>query len=166
MKDIVAKLVPTLRNLYLNSLSVNKDTHAAILKKLMEDAADLEELVIINESPVEQYEVNFPNTKLKEVFIDRLTGNYVPLTAWLEKNTKLEYFEMKYPYRAVEPHAPAPFNLSFLEKLEWLNISGVFSEINLEKLPCLKKLRIRLSAAKFKVITCKGMTLDLGRLRI
>ena len=68
---------------------------------------------------------------------------------------------MKYPYRAVEPHDPAPFNLSFLPKLIWLNISGVFSEVNLEKLPMLQTLRIKFHLTKFKLVAKSGTTLQL-----
>lgn len=68
---------------------------------------------------------------------------------------------MKYPYRAVEPHDPAPFNLSFLPKLIWLNISGVFSEVNLEKLPMLQTLRIKFHLTKFKLVARSGTTLQL-----
>ena len=58
----------------------------------MEAGTKINELVIINESPVQKYECNFSNDKLRDIFIDRLTSNYESLTAWLEKNQELEYF--------------------------------------------------------------------------
>lgn len=68
---------------------------------------------------------------------------------------------MKYPYRAVEPHEPAAFNLSFLPKLISLNICGVFSEVNLEKLPLLTTLRVKFHLTKFKLVARSGSTLEL-----
>lgn len=86
MKEIIEKVVPGLFKLYLNSLSVNKDSHSEILAKSMAAGKNIEELVLINESPVQKYECNFDNDKLKDLFIDRLTSHYESLTAWLEKN--------------------------------------------------------------------------------
>ncbi len=131
---------------------------------MLRENEHLRELTLGNEGTMQDFECKFSIYSLCRLKVDRLTYNYASLTSWCEFNAQLTHFKMKYPWLSLDPHESRPFLLSFLNELQVLNISGLFSEVNLQSLPSLKHLKIKHRRLKIKLTAFPGTLLCLSRL--